>query len=69
MATTDNQRLSILNFYQKYNGNEPFIITNKSGFDENSLKTLKTDVPYVADKIRDEKKEIWNEALTYLRYK
>ena len=30
------------------------------------LKAIKTDSPYVADKITEYKKEIWNEALTYL---
>ena len=31
-----------------------------------SVKCIKTDAPFVADKIMDYKKEIWNEALTFL---
>jgi hypothetical protein len=30
------------------------------------MKVLNTQAPYVVDKITDYKKEIWNEALTYL---
>ena len=30
------------------------------------LKAIRTDVPYVTDKVTEYKKEIWNEALTYL---
>ena len=32
----------------------------------NSLKVLKTDAPYIGDKLSDLKARIWNEALTYL---
>lgn len=59
------QRLTMLNLYKEYDGNQPFIFGDKN-LDINSLKVLKTDAPYVADKLYQLKTEIWNEALTYL---
>lgn len=65
IACTENERMSMINLYNQYEGNEPFIFGNKQ-LDINSLKVLKTDAPYVADKIYELKTQIWNEALTYL---
>ena len=61
----ENQRLTMKNMYMKYEGNEPFIFGDKS-LNPNALKVLKTDAPYVADKLYQLKTQIWNEALTYL---
>lgn len=65
VRASEQQRLTMLNLYQKYDGNEPFIFGDKS-LDMNDLTVLKTDAPYVADKLYQLKTEIWNEALTYL---
>lgn len=62
----EKQRLTLENLYNQYNGNQPFIFGNKNQLNEDMLKAIKTDAPYVADKITEYKKEIWNEALTYL---
>lgn len=59
------QRLTMVNLYKQYEGNEPFIFGNKA-LDVNGLKVLKTDAPYVADKLYELKVQYWNEALTYL---
>lgn len=61
----DGQRLTMKNLYKQYDGNEPFIFGTKA-LDSNALKVLKTDAPYVADKIYQLKSQYWNEALTYL---
>lgn len=61
----ESQRLTMKNLYSQYEGNEPYIFGTKS-LDPNSLKVLKTDAPYVADKLYELKVQIWNEALTYL---
>ena len=61
----DSQRLTMKNLYKQYDGNEPYIFGNKA-LDVNGIKVLKTDAPYVADKLFDAKIKIWNEALTYL---
>ena len=61
----ETQRLTMKNLYMKYDGNEPYIFGDKN-LNPNSLKVLKTDAPYVADKIYMLKTQLWNEALTYL---
>ena len=63
---TDKQRLTMENLYQKYDGNQPFIFGDKDILNGDLLKSINTSAPYVADKITDYKKEIWNEALTFL---
>lgn len=61
----ETQRLTMVNLYKKFDGNEPVIYGDKN-LNPNSLKVLKTDAPYVADKLYQLKTQIWNEALTYL---
>nr|DAJ86886.1 MAG TPA: upper collar protein [Caudoviricetes sp.] len=61
----EKQKLTLQNLYKQYDGNEPFIFGYK-GLDRDVLSVLKTDAPYVADKIYQLKTQIWNEALTYL---
>ena len=61
----ENERLTLVNLYNQYDGNEPVIYGNKN-LDPNALKVLKTDAPYVPDKLYELKTQIWNEALTYL---
>ena len=61
----ENQRLSLENLYMDYDGNKPVIYGDK-GLNPNALSVLKTDAPYVADKLYTLKTQKWNEALTYL---
>lgn len=65
IRASEKQRLTMQNLYMQYDGNEPFIFGDKD-LDLNSLAVLKTDAPYVADKLYALKTEIWNEALTHL---
>lgn len=62
----DTSRLTMENLMLKYDGNQPFIFGDKNNFDLNNIKALNTSAPFVADKVQKQKKEIWNEALTYL---
>ena len=61
----ENERLSYTNLYKEYDGNAP-VIKGTKGLDLEGFQVLKTDAPYVADKLYDLKTQIWNEALTYL---
>lgn len=61
----EQQRLTALNAFKEWDGNQPVIYGDKN-FDMNTLSVLRTDAPYVADKIYQLKTQIWNEALTYL---
>lgn len=61
----ESQRLTLENLYKEYQGNAP-VIKGDRGLNPNSMTVLKTDAPYVADKLYQLKTQIWNEALTYL---
>lgn len=65
IRATENQRLTMKNLYMQYNGNEPFIFGDNN-LDMDAIKVLPTNAPYVADKLNILKRQIWNEALTYL---
>lgn len=62
---SDKQRLTLNNLYMQYDGNQPFIFGDQN-LDLNCIKVIKTDAPFVADKLQELKANIWNEALTYL---
>ena len=62
---TENERLSLENLYMNYDGNKPVIYGDKQ-LNPNALTVLKTDAPFVADKLYTLKTQKWNEALTYL---
>lgn len=61
----DSERLTLENMYMQYDGNKP-VIKGVKGLNPNAFSVLKTDAPYVADKLYQLKTQIWNEALTYL---
>lgn len=68
MMVGEKQRLTMLNIYNQYDGNQPVIFGDKNQLSgsEKPVQAIKTDAPYVADKLTDYKKEIFNEALTFL---
>ena len=66
LLVDETQRLTMENMYSQYDGNKPFIFGDKKNLNPDSLRSIKTDAPFIADKIIDYKKEIWNEALTFL---
>ena len=59
-------KLAMKNLFEKIDGNEPVVYGDKKQLSENFIRAIKTDTPYVADKLMEYKKEIWNEALTFL---
>lgn len=61
----EQQRLTMENIYMKYEGNEP-VIFGANTINAGDVSVLKTDAPYVCDKLYQLKTQIWNEALTYL---
>ena len=62
----ESQRLTLQNMYKQYEGYQPFIFGNKSGFDLDAFQVLKTDAPFVTDKLMAYKHNLWNEAMTFL---
>lgn len=62
---SENEQLSMKNVYMQYDGNQPVIFAPKE-LNAKDIKVLKTDAPYMCDKLYTLKTQIWNEALTYL---
>ena len=65
----ESMKVALKNLFLKIDGNEPVVYADKKQLSPESIKSIKTEAPFVADKIMEYKKQIWNEALTYLRNK
>lgn len=61
----EKQRLTLKNIYQKYDGNEPVIYGDKA-LDVSGVSVLKTDAPFVADKLIQYKQNVWSDVLSFL---
>lgn len=61
----DKTKQSLETVYAQYEGNSPVIFANKSLGDK-PLEVLSTSAPFVSDKLREEKRSVWNEALEFL---
>lgn len=66
LLADESQRMTLLQTYMNYEGNEPFIFGNKSGFDKESIQAIETQAPFVSDKLMEYKHNLWNEAMTFL---
>ncbi len=66
IKTDQKQVLTAQNVYEQYDGNTPVIIGDKNGFDPDNFKSIKTDAPFVADKLQQYRLKIFNEALSFL---
>lgn len=71
LLVDEKQRLTLENMYNQYDGNQPVIFGDRNNMtgEEKVISCINTDAPYIADKVTQYKKEIWNEALTFLRNK
>lgn len=61
----ENERLSMVNLYQQYDGGMPFIFGSDQ-LNTDNITSIRTDAPFVAPQLYELKTNIWNEALTYL---
>lgn len=66
VMTDENERLSMINAFQQVDKNAAVIFGKRGTFESDSIKTLNTQAPYVADKVQGYKRDIWNEMLSYL---
>lgn len=66
VVTNDNERLSMMNALDQVEKNAMALVVERNHFDPESFKTLQTQAPYVADKLTDYKRGIWNEFLTFI---
>lgn len=66
IETDEDKRLTVENLLMQFRGNVPIVVGDKSHGLKDAIKTIKFDVPFIADKVRAETHEVWNEALTFL---
>lgn len=69
VLTDEKQILSLKTAYQQFEGNMPVIFGRKDTSLLENFKVLKTDAPFITEKVQEYKKEIFNELLTYLGIK
>lgn len=62
---SEKQRYQLEQMYKSYDGHAPAIFGVKDMIPEN-FNCLKTDAPFVVDKLQAHKDIMWNEALTFL---
>ena len=60
-----NNRLSMVNVYKDIDGNSPVIYADKK-LNLDNITAIRTDAPFVADKVNAYKQVVWSEALTFL---
>lgn len=66
IVTDENQRLTMQNLYKKVENNEPVIFGDNKLNDLSKVKTFNTQAPFVANKLQDYIKVIFNQCLTFL---
>lgn len=62
----DKQKLMLENLFSQYDGNKPVIYGDKDQMSADMIKGIDTKAPYVADKVKEYQKEIWNEFLEFI---
>lgn len=65
ITCNDKQKETMKNLYAQYDGNAP-VIWGYSDLDTKAISCLKTDAPYLADRLQDLKTQIWNDAMTFI---
>lgn len=50
LLVDEEQRLTMKNLYLQYDGNEPFIFGDKNALSDGTIKALRTDAPFLADR-------------------
>lgn len=61
----DKQRLTMKNLYMQYDGNAPVIFGDKS-LNPEAIRVLKTEAPFIVDKLAMHRADIWSEFLTFI---
>ena len=66
IRTDQKQIFTLKKMYEEYDGNTPAIFADKNLVNDDALKAIKTDAPLIIRELNDAKREIWNEALSFL---
>lgn len=62
----NEQKLTLENAFAEYDGYKPVIKAYSGGILTDGIKVLRLDAPYLADKLEQERVNIWHDALTRL---
>lgn len=65
IRTDEKSKLTLENLYTQYNNNKPVIVVTNS-LSEKPIEVINTDAPYIIDKLREEMRSTWYEALEFL---
>lgn len=65
IKTSKKQELTLKNLYRQYENYEPVIVLDDD-IDSGKITAINTLSPYVADKLQDEKRKLWNEILSFV---
>ena len=63
---TRDQYLSVMNAYEKYEGNVPVVFVDEHVDMLDKFQVVNTSAPYLVDKAQVYKKQIWDEAMLFL---
>ena len=66
IRTDQKQFMSLKKMYEEYDGNTPVIFADRNLITDDSLKAINTQADFLGRELNDVKREIWNEALTFL---
>lgn len=70
ITCTEEQRLTMLNLYKQYDGNEPVIfgykIIDQAAAGGQPIQAIQTGAPYIVTDLLTDKARIWAEIMTYL---
>lgn len=66
LFTDKKQELTMRNIINQVDDNELNIYVDKNSMTPDAIRSVDNGTPFLADKIMDYKREIWNEALTFL---
>lgn len=66
ILTSESQRLTMENMFRQYDSNVPYIFGDSQNFKTGSIESIDISSAFVANDVMKYKKEIWNEALTFL---
>ena len=65
VKTSKKQELTVKNLLTDYDNFRPVVVVDDD-FGNEKIKAIRTDTPYVVDKLEEEKRKLWNEALSFI---
>ena len=66
IPTDQKTYYTLKKMYEEYDGNTPAIFADRNLINNDMLKAIKTDTPFIANDIHEYKTKIWNEFLSTL---